>query len=164
MRIKAGTLQDLEECLAEEFRSLFAGQTFTNSILHRVELKSFVHSLPVKQGDDEAPTDKDLPEPYIVSEITGGKRDAEDDASMVSVAVVVCVCDDNTAKNGHKDCLGIIHRIMERFGKDPCLAGRFVLRYPIEWTLSDEDTYPYYYGGLMLSFEVPAIEKEDELA
>jgi hypothetical protein len=50
-----------------------------------------------------------------------------------------------------------------RFGKNPS-CWRFNLRYPIEWSLSDEDTYPYYYGGLLMHFEVAAIEKEDELA
>lgn len=164
MTFDAGTYIDLEERLAEEFESLFKGRTFMNSIGHSVKLKSFVHSLPVKQGNDESLLDEDLPEPYIVSEITGGKKATEDDAHILTVAVVICVCDDNTARHGHQDILGIIHRIVERFGKDPVLAGRFVMRHPLDWSLSDEDTYPYYYGGLLMQFEVPAIEKEDELA
>ena len=53
---------------------------------------------------------------------------------------------------------------MERFGKNPVLGGRFVMKPALDWSLSDEDTYPYYYGGLLMQFEVPAIEKEDELA
>lgn len=38
--IEAGTLSDLEECLAAEFNDLFAGRTFVNSIGHRVPLNS----------------------------------------------------------------------------------------------------------------------------
>lgn len=162
--IEAGTLSDLEEYLAAEFKSLFSGRTYMNSLGHSVELRTYVHSLPVKQGDDEEPTDADVPEPYIASEITGGKKQTENDAHVVTVAAVICVCDDNTARNGHKDVLAIISRILERFGKDPVLAGRYVLQHPLEWTLSDEDTYPYYYGGLLMNWEVPAIEKEDALA
>lgn len=162
--IEAGTLADLEECLAAEFKSLFAGKTYMNSIGHRVELKAFVHSLPVKQGDDDTQTDDDLPEPYIVSEVTGGKQQTEDSAHVVTAAVVICVCDDNTARNGHKDVLAIIGKVLERFSKNPTLAGKFVLQRPLEWMLSDEDTYPYYYGGLLMYWEVPAIEKEDTLA
>lgn len=162
--IEAGTLADLEECLAAEFKSLFAGKTYMNSLGHRVELKCFVHSLPVKRGDDDAPTDEDVPEPYIVSEITGGKQQTEDSPHVASVAVVVCVCDDNTARNGHKDAMAIIEKVLERFGKNPSLAGKFVLQRPLEWALSDEDTYPYYYGGLLMHWEIPAIEKEDALA
>lgn len=164
MTINAGTLADLEECLAAEFKSLFTGRTYMNSIDHSVPLKTFVHSLPVKQGDDEAPTDADVPEPYIVSEVTGGKKQNEDSAHVVTVAAIICVCDDNTARNGHKDILAIIEKVLERFGKNPLLAGRFILQHPLEWTLSDEDTYPYYYGGLLMNFEVPAFEKEDALA
>ena len=162
--IEAGTLSDLEECLAAESNDLFAGRTFVNSIGHRVPLNSFVHSLPIKQGDDEEPKDADLPEPYIVSEITGGKRATPDDPHVVSVAVVICVCDDNTARQGHKDALDIIHHIIARFEKNPVLAGKFVLQHPLDWSLSDEDTYPYYYGGLLMNFEVAAIGKEDALA
>jgi len=163
MIIEAGTLTDIEECLAAEFTTLFAGRTFMNSIGHDVSLKSFVHSLPVKSGDDENQTDADLPEPYIVSEVTSGKQASENDPHVVTVAVVICVCDDNTARHGHQDVLAIVHRTLERFSKNPVLAGRFNLQYPLEWTLSDEDTYPYYYGGLLMHFEVAAIEKEDEL-
>lgn len=161
---EAGTLSDLEECLAAEFEKIFAGRTFTNSIGNKVPIKSFVHSLPIKNGYDEEPKNEDLPEPYIVSEIEGGKRAAPDDPHVVSMAVVICVCDDNTARQGHKDTLDIIQHIVERFEKNPCLAGKFVLQHPLDWSLSDEDTYPYYYGGLIMNFEVVAIGREDPLA
>ena len=50
--IRAGTLSDLEECLAAEFAALFSGMNFSNNIGSKVPLKSFVHALPVRQGDD----------------------------------------------------------------------------------------------------------------
>ena len=165
--IRAGTLSDLEECLAAEFAALFSRMTFSNSVGKKVPLKSFVHALPVRQGYDgyDSPVDDDdLPEPYIIAEVTGGKQASPDDAHLVTAAAVVCVCDDDTARQGHKDILTIIHRIIERFDKNPLLVGKFVFRHPLEWTLSDEDTYPYYYGGLLLTFEVPAIQREDPLA
>lgn len=164
MSIDAGTLVDLEQSLTAEFNSIFEGKTYYNSLGHAVPLRAYTHSLPVKQGSDDEPTDADVPEPYIVSEIQNGKKDTEDDGHEVNVAVIICVCDDNTARHGHQDILAIIGRVLERFGKRPDLAGKFNLRHPLEWTLSDEDTYPYYYGGLLLHFEVPAIEKEDALA
>lgn len=164
MTFDAGTFIDLEESLAAEFESLFAERTFMNSIGHSVRLKSYVHSLPVKQGDDDVLLDEHLPEPYIVSEIQGGKKASDDDGHTVTVYVVICVCDDNTARHGHQDILSIIQRIVERFGKNPVLGGRFVMKPALDWSLSGEDTYPYYYGGLLMQFEVPAIEKEDELA
>ena len=63
MTFDAGTFIDLEESLAAEFESLFAERTFMNSIGHSVRLKSYVHSLPVKQGDDDVLLDEHLPEP-----------------------------------------------------------------------------------------------------
>ena len=103
MTFDAGTLIDLEESLATEFESMFAERTFMNSIGHSVPLKCYVHSLPVKQGDDDVLLDEHLPEPYIVSEINGGQKATDDDAHIVTVAVIICVCDENTARNGNQD-------------------------------------------------------------
>lgn len=164
MTIEAGTLADLEESLTAEFQRLFKGKTFTNSLGHRVPLRAYTHSLPIRNGTDEAPTDEDVPEPYIVSEIQRGTKPTEDEGHVVDVATIICTCDDNTARHGHQDVLYIIGKVLERFGKRPDLAGKYNLRHPLEWVLSDEDTYPYYYGGLLMHWEVPAIEKEDALA
>lgn len=146
MTFDAGTLIDLETSLAAEFEALFAGRTFTNSLYNSVPLNSYVHALPVRRGNDETTLDEDVPEPYIVSEITGGNKSSDDDAHTVTVAVVICVCDDNTARHGHQDILLIIHSILERFGKNPVLDGRFIMKPNIEWTLSDEDTYHIGYA------------------
>lgn len=164
MIIGAGTLIDLEESLALEFATLFAERTFKNNLGHDVELRSYVHSIPARAGNADSLTDADYPEPYIVSEIVGGKQVSANDPHVVDVAVNICVCDDNTAMHGHQDVLSIVHRIIERFAKNPALAGSFILQHPVEWALSDEDNYPYYFGGILMRFEVAAIEKEDELA
>ena len=86
MSIDAGTLVDLEECLAAEFSRLFEGKTYYNSLGHAVPLRAYTHALPVKQGSDEDPTDSDVPEPYIVSEIQNGKKENEDEGTKTSSA------------------------------------------------------------------------------
>lgn len=155
----------LETALAEELTALFTGYTLKNSAGNVVALNVFTQDTPVRNGDDEDETDatEETPEPYIVVKATSGNIASEDDPQAVTVVLVICVYDDATARQGHKDALHIIQKIYERFAKNPLLAGNFILKYPIDWVLQDEDTYPYYFGGMQFQFEVPAIQKEDPL-
>ncbi|PKM72846.1 MAG: hypothetical protein CVU91_07410 [Firmicutes bacterium HGW-Firmicutes-16] len=154
----------LEATLAAEITTIFTGYTLKNSDEAAVALNVFVHDIPVIQGDDEGDSEAPPPEPYIVVKATSGNIASEDDPQAVTVVLVICVFDDANERQGHKDILHIIQKVYERFAKNPVLAGKFVLKYPIDWVLQDEDTYPYYFGGMQLLFECHAIKKEDPLA
>jgi len=152
----------LENDLKSEIADIFEGYTLKNSSGKDVALNVYAGDLPIRQGDDE--DEAAPPEPYVVVKAQSGNIASEDEPQNVTVVLVICVYDDDTASQGHKDALHIIHKIYERFSKNPLLAGKFVLKYPIDWVLQDEDAYPYYFGGMQLLFEVPAIKKEDSFA
>ena len=60
----------------------------------------------------------------------------------------------------------MIERVMERFAKDPLLSGQ-IMAVPIDnnhmfnWSMQDEDTYPYFYGALEMAFYTPGFQRED---
>ena len=60
--------------------------------------------------------------------------------------------------------MNIISDIYERFAKRPVLNGRYTVQYPVLWTLQEEESYPYYFGGIYLSWEVAAVRREDRFA
>lgn len=153
----------LEHDLATEITALFTGYLLKNSEGINAVLNVFEHDLPIRQGTDDEET-PELPEPYIVVKAGSGNIASETDSQVVTVVLVICTCDDSAARQGHKDVLHIIQKIYERFAKNPALAGKFVFKFPFDWVLEDEDTYPYYFGGVQLQFEVPAIQKEDLFA
>jgi len=63
---------------------------------------------------------------------------------------------------GHKDVLNIIARLYERFAKVPVLNGKYTIQYPVLWALQGEESYPFYFGGMNLTFEIAAVRREDE--
>ena len=57
-----------------------------------------------------------------------------------------------------------IQRICDRFAAKPLLAQKYYARQHIQWALQDEDTYPYYFGGIEITFNLPKIGREDDYA
>lgn len=104
------------------------------------------------------------PYPYIIVRIEDGEIKDEASAQKVSTQLIIGIYDDAYEKQGQKDVLNIIADIYERFAKLAVLNYRYTIQYPILWTLQEEESYPYYYGGMQLSWEIAAIRREDKYA
>ena len=46
----------------------------------------------------------------------------------------------------------------------PVLNGKYTIQYPITWALQEEESYPYYFGGMGMAFEIASIVREDRYA
>jgi hypothetical protein len=99
--------------------------------------------------------------PYIIVRVETGKVQQIDGNQTVEVRLLFGVYDDAYLNNGHRDVLHMIHKIYERFSKNPLLAGKYELVMPMEWALQDEGSYPYFFGGMDLNFETLPIVRED---
>ena len=104
------------------------------------------------------------PYPYIVVNVADGEIKDESSAQTVNTVLQIGVFEDAFEKQGHKDVMNIISDIYERFAKRPVLNGRYTVQYPVLWTLQEEESYPYYFGGIYLSWEVAAVRREDRFA
>lgn len=102
------------------------------------------------------------PYPYIIVRVDDGEIADENSAQMVNITLIIGTYDPDYDKQGHKDTLNIISKIYERFAKMPVLNGKYTIQYPILWTLQDEESYPFYFGGMNLAFEIAAVRREDE--
>lgn len=153
----------LETALAAELKMLLADERFDNSNGTAVAIRVYEHDVPIRAGADESENDADLPEPYIVVRLVQGSTPSEVDAEAVTVNLIICVCDTDTERVGHKDILHITDIIKQRFEADPLLGGQFVFKYPFDWILQDGDTYPYVFGGIQMTFEVPTIARDNPL-
>lgn len=113
----------------------------------------------LENGLAEEETDPE-PFPYIIVRISEGEIEDADSAQMVSLILIIGVCDTDYERQGCKDILNIIAKIYERFAKMPVLNGKYTIQYPIEWALQEEESYPVYFGGMALTFETAAIRRE----
>lgn len=102
------------------------------------------------------------PYPYIIVRIDDGEIKDEDSAQTVNVYLIIGIYEPDYDKQGHKDVLNIITKLYERFAKMPVLNGKYTIQYPVLWALQEEESYPFYFGGMNLTFEIAAVRREDE--
>lgn len=140
-----------------------------------VNLNIFEQNLPIPTAKDipETVTDEDLeegtydaqaeedPYPYIIVRVEQGKIANIDQEQTVIVNLIIGVIDRDFNNQGHKDVLNIIQKIYERFAKNAILAKKYECVMPIEWALQDEESFPYFFGGMALNFETIPIRRED---
>lgn len=104
------------------------------------------------------------PYPYIIVRIIDGEIKDMREAQTVSVLLLIGVYDSGNERQGHKKVLDIISTIFDRYANKPILNKKHRLLWPIEWTLQDEESHPYYFGGMETKWEVAGIEAEDRYA
>ena len=167
----------LQDALAEELERIFEGFLLRDPQGELSKIHIFCQGLPIpgvteqidipveqlENGLAQEITRED-PYPYIIVRIDEGEITDEASAQTVNTLLLAGVYDDRYDRQGAKDILNIIAKIYERFAKMPVLGGKYTVQYPIQWTLQDEDTYPYYFGGMSIKWETAAIRREDEYA
>lgn len=57
--------------------------------------------------------------------------------------------------------MNMIQDVVDRFVAEPLLNKKFRAEQDIEWAIQDEDTYPFYFGGVAISFNVPKIGRRE---
>ncbi len=169
----------LQSELAEELKNILADLRLKSPQGEKSSINIFEQFLPVPQPQEqkktevssellenglvEEQTDPD-PFPYIIVRISDGEIKDENSAQTVSVILLIGTYEPDFDKQGYKDIMNIITKIYERFAKMPVLNGKYTIQYPILWAIQDEESYPYYYGGMSLLFETAAVRREHPYA
>lgn len=165
----------LQDSLADELARLFEDVRFDNTKGERVPLNIYKQFLPVRTAKDipDTVTDVELEEgifdaeaeimpfPYILVRVETGEIKKIDGEQTVNISLIIGTVDNNPDNQGYKDILNIIHKIYERFSKHAILAGEYECLTPIEWALQEEESFPFFFGGMALTFETLPIIRED---
>ena len=125
-----------------------------------VDIPSTVTDLELEEETYNAQA-KEMPFPYILVRVQEGIIEKIDGEQAVSVTLIIGVVDRGHENQGYKDVLNIIQKIYERFSKNAILAQKYECMMPIQWALQEEESYPYFFGGMALRFETAAIKRED---
>lgn len=167
----------LQDDLVAELKEIFNGFRLKNPQGEWSEINVFPQALPIpapvappedaepeliEEGlADTDPVKVEDPYPYAIVRIQDGKIETINGAQNVTVLIILGVYDESLENQGHKDVLNMIQKIYERFAKNAILAGKYELLHPIEWTLQEEESYPYFIGGIALNFGTLPIRRED---
>lgn len=161
------TISNLQDALVAELQELFSERKYKKPYSEneeRVALTVYSQALPiVVRVEDEEPPEFSLA-PYIVVELDEGDSGSAEKAEQVNMRLIICIYDDDENNQGHKDIMEIIERVKNRFMINPMLKNQYMYKEDegIHWALPDENTHPYFFGGESISFEAPAVRKEDK--
>ena len=150
------TASILQNELCDELEKMFEHMIFKAPSGEK-KMKTYKQCVPLNRGNDE---EDDEPQPYIVVKLVDGNTEiAQGDCNIL---LLISIYDDDSNMQGHKTVLNIINDIQQRFIETPVLGKYFIAKPKITWSLQEEDTdetWPYFYAGMYLSFEMPGINR-----
>lgn len=141
----------LQDAIVNDLQKLFSKRKYLTPDEETAAVSVFAQNLPKRDSEDD-----DGPFPYIIVRLDSGDIESQTSDYKVSVFLLVGVFDDGKVNQGHKTVLEMIELIQRHYEETPLLDGQFVFTDPIHWALQDEESYPYFFGGVEISFNVPA--------
>jgi len=188
------TAYELQKDLAEEVEEILHCMLLKDARGNGAHLRAFLQSLPKRmQGvweegtgeeteeiagedieDDNVMTDESAvmeeisgendPYPYCIVKIDSGELQPAQNTHEIQTTLIFGIYDDDKECQGHQVIMNMIHKISERFGKNPYLMNKYRMNHEvgITWILADEDRYPYYFGAMEMTWETFFVRLEDD--
>lgn len=165
--------KEVEKIAGDMLFQVPAGKEGESKTAH---LHAYCQNLPVQKpredslGEDYAGASIDYVEreeeaifkcPWSVIKIDGGKMEREDAKQAVKVAVCFGIYNSSEENKGHEEILNLIERVYERFAKEPLLERQYLCQGDFEWALQDEDTHPYFFGAISMTFTFSGFRREN---
>lgn len=147
--------------LQEELKQVVLEVTKTIHLMNpdgkKAVLNVFYQDLPKPETDED--TD---PYPYCIIRLINGKANPVDgEQNSIRVALLFGIYDMDTKNQGHLTVISVINKMIERFSKNNAMK-TFFQQGNIEWVLDDEDAFPYFFGGIDMTF-IPTMFTRREL-
>ncbi|MCU6685669.1 hypothetical protein OCV99_03695 [Dorea acetigenes] len=147
LMLQSDLVTEIEDILKDVITKNTAGETVTG-------IKGYEYRLPIIESDEE---DESQFFPYFIVRTSEGRTEDDDSPWLVTVDIILGICENDKDAPGHKNILVMIQRITDRFASEPLLNGKYRAEQNMEWAVQDEDTYPFYFGGVEIKFRVPKI-------
>lgn len=98
--------------------------------------------------------------PYILLQFLTGKDDdaAASSESECKIRIVVVTYSEDGSE-GAMDVLNLLTRIRIVLLENGLIDERFLVKKPLEYIVYPDDTDPYYLGEMVVTFEMPTIER-----
>ncbi|AKL95013.1 hypothetical protein CACET_c15640 [Clostridium aceticum] len=147
----------LQDCLIKELQDILGGMLFKNSRDERVPINIYSQYLPAKEDEDD-----EQHYPYIIARVLDGDDSEENQPASCKIMLIIGLYDEDDRYQGYKDVMNVIEKIRQFLLKKRMVAGQFILEYPLQWAVNEEDVYPFYFGGIETNWTLPGIRMEDE--
>lgn len=176
------TAYALQKDIAEEIEKILDCMLLKDVKGNSAHIKAYVQNLPIRQqnisadeNDTESVPDKEIPEnmdimqsedesngpdldfeddpyPYCIVKVDSGAMQQE--AQEIQTILIFGIFDDDPKCQGYQVILNMIHKVAERFTKNPCLKDRYRLNSEngITWVLDDTEQFPYFFGAMYMTW------------
>lgn len=154
------TARDLQNEIVKDLKALLTNrqyQTPDGGVSSPNVFRQFIPKREV-MGDPALIDDED-PFPYIEVRIAGGTIPDSQSAQQVQVFLIIGIYDNRRENIGSDHVMEIIEVIQQHYIENPLLAGKFTCDtedHPIQWDLQEEESWPYFFGIMALTFNIPA--------
>lgn len=163
----------LQSALKDEIEKILAGMTFKRpNSEERIAMQVHEQALPipgsqetVQDNETIAYVEEEAEEavfkcPWCIVKVDKGKIDGPNANVEVVTIIEFGVFDDDPENNGHKEIENLIWKIYERFAKNPILACQYECMNDFDFAHQDEDTFPYFFGAISMTFRYAGIQRE----
>jgi hypothetical protein len=156
----AKTTPYLQQDLAAEISNLLSNLEFKKADgTKQIGATGYLQQLSKLESDD---ADPDQYFPYFIVRHIQSVTKSDMDPWTVTMHVLLGVYDDGAENAGHFQLENACQRITDRFIYEPLLSHSWRCEQEIEIDMQEDDTYPYFFGGVELKFQVPKIRRNDE--
>lgn len=121
------------------------------STAHETGFNVFLQNLPPKTHAKD-----DAIFPYCLIELGDGGQTS--DSASQDIIITFGVKDANADYQGYRDVANAIEATRQFLTGKSILENTFQLNLPIKWTIpQDTGTYPYYFGAIIVTYELPML-------
>lgn len=95
--------------------------------------------------------------PFIVVRIEEGSDSQPENGAYNTTmqAMIIIGCKRETDEEGYRDVVTIVEKIRRRLLSAPVFGGRYRAERPLEWRISDDETWPNWYGVMTIPVVIP---------
>lgn len=157
----------LEQCLITEVESLAEGIHLEGMRGEMRRLKGYpeaIPQIPLSQNWNEEISDclgevdpDDSLIPYFIVKTT--EISFEDEEARARLYLIFCICDRSEAMKGYETLWNLLNRVVGRFRTNVVLDA-FYCDKAMKAVVQEEDTYPYFFGGIEMTWNLPEMEEE----
>lgn len=152
------TFKNLQDDLITEVETLLKDVVTKDTDGNEVSgMKGYAHRLPITQSDEDDPAQYF---PYFIVRFDNGRTRDDDDCWHVATDIILGIHSTETS-NGHESILIAIQRIVDRFAWNPLLVKKYRADQDIQWAVGEDDTYPFFFGAVAITFSVPKIGRKE---
>jgi len=147
----------LQSFLVEETKRLFDGFTLKNIKGEESPLKVYPQHLPAKKNQNDTEH-----YPHIIVRLLDGEDPQEMYPNQCRVHFYFGVVDKTSDYQGYLDSLNMVQKLYDHLMRKRLFDKKYTVEYPVKWSVTEEDYYPYYYAGLETVWTIGKVTMEDD--